>query len=122
MLGLLKLAQDLEWQVLELRRLRGDGMGDERRAKAAVERHHVLLATVDKIQRELLDTVRFDPLRLVGVGGPISATLDAVGDLLVALDEIRQHATTDVNSLPSAVRSLHGLLKDFCQEGIPQAA
>jgi len=119
---LLKLAQDLEWQVLELRRLRGDGKEDEKLAKTAVEGQRALMATVDKIQRELLETVRFDPLRLIGVGGPISATLDAVGDLVVALDEIRQDATRDVNSLPSAVRSLRGLLKDFCQEGMAEAA
>ncbi|HEY6293667.1 MAG TPA: hypothetical protein VI455_19105 [Terriglobia bacterium] len=121
MLGLLELAQELEWQVLQLRRVRGGEMAAGELEKLALERQRTLIATADKIQRELLDTVRFDPLRLVGVGGPIDATLDAVGDLVVALDEIRQNAD-DVSRLPFAVRSLQSLLKDFCQEGVPVAA
>ena len=122
MIRLLQLAQELDWQVLELRRFRYQELETDGLEELTAEQQNMVIATADKIQRELLGTVRFDPLRLVGVGGPISATLDSMGDLLLAIDEIRRDAATDVHSLPSAVRSLQGLLKGFCEEGTPVAA
>jgi len=134
MMRLLQLGQELEWQVLELRRPTpqapaetavedafGPSIGDPS-SESIGERQRVVIATVDKIQRELLSTVRFDPLRLVGVGGPIAATLDTVADLIVAIDEIRREATSNVGSLPSTVRSFQGLLRGYCEEGRPVAA
>ncbi len=120
MLRLLQLAQELDWQAMDLNRA-GERLGaatDE----AIESRQRGVLATADKIQRELLASVRFDPLRLVGVGGPISDTLDSLGELLLALDKIRQEASGGVNSLPSTVRSFQGLLKGYCSDGAPMAA
>jgi hypothetical protein len=113
MMRLLQLAQELDWQVLELRRAHPE---------EKAEQQLTLFAIADKIQCELLSTVRFDSWRLVGVGGPIMTTLDAVGDLLVAVDEIRRITITDVSGLRRAVRSLQGLLKGFCDEATPAAA
>jgi hypothetical protein len=119
---LLQLGQELDWQALELRRsdlelgIRG---GDQ---DAIQEKQRRVIATADKIQRELLGSVRFDPLRLVGVGGPISATLDSVSELLVAIDAVRHNALTRANELPSSVKSLQGLLQGFCNDGAPVAA
>ncbi|HXJ92468.1 MAG TPA: hypothetical protein VMT20_06255 [Terriglobia bacterium] len=138
MMRLLQLGQELEWQVLQLRRAGSeaqvesgaeDGLGpaiDDPSAgtisEALVEQQRTVIATADKIQREILSTVRFDPLRLVGVGGPIAETLDSVADLIVALDEIRCDATRNVGGLPHTVRSLQGLLRGYCEEGTPAAA
>jgi hypothetical protein len=136
MIRLLQLGQELDWQVLQLRRagseasgkaedefgLPADDPSSEALSEAIVERQRAVIATADKIQRELLATVRFDPLRLVGVGGPIAATLDSVGDLIVAIDEIRRDATTNIGGLPSTVRSFQGLLRGYCEEGRPVAA
>lgn len=122
MLRLLQLAQELDWQAMDLRRT-GEGLIDGPGADQAVEmRQRSVLATADKIQRELLSTVRFDPLRLVGVGGPIDETLDSLAELLVALDKIRQDAAGGTSTLPSTVRSFQGLLKGFCNDGVPVAA
>jgi hypothetical protein len=134
MTRLLELGQQLEWQVLQLR---GAGLGthaeaaledsfgpaiDDPATEALLERQRAVIATADKIQRELLSTVRFDPLRLVGVGGPIAETLESVADLIVAIDEIRRDATSNIGGLPSTVRSFQGLLRGYCEEGRPVAA
>ena len=118
---LLQLGQELNWQALELRRSDSDleaHVGHE----AIHDSQRRVLATADKIQRELLSSVRFDPLRLVGVGGPIGATLDSVSELLVAIDAVRHNALTRANELPSSVKSLQGLLQGFCNDGAPVAA
>lgn len=122
MILLLQLAQELDWQALELRR---SGLEMEVHGgceETTQENTRRVIATADKIQRELLASVRFDPLRLVGVGGPIAATLDSVSELLVAIDAVRQNAITRASDLPSSVRSLQGLLQGFCNDGTPVAA
>jgi len=138
MTRLLQLGQELEWQVLQLRGM--DSEDTEQTAEISgfepaadntsagevseilFEQQRAVIATADKIQRELLSTVRFDPLRLVGVGGPIAYTLDSVADMVVAIDEIRRDATTNIEGLPSTVRSFQGLLRGYCEEGRPVAA
>lgn len=129
---LLQLGQELDWQVLQLRRAAPQPPGDtedslgpapgDALSETIIEWQQAVIATADKIQRELLSTVRFDPLRLVGVGGPIAATLDAVADLIVAIDKIRRDATSNIGGLQSTVRSFQGLLRGYCEEGKPVAA
>jgi hypothetical protein len=119
---LLQLGQELDWQALELRRSDLEMEGPAGDQEAIRDSQRRVIATADKIQRELLASVRFDPLRLVGVGGPIGATLDSVSELLVAIDAVRQNALTRANELPSSVRSLQGLLQGFCNDGAPVAA
>jgi len=121
MLRLLQLAQELDWQVMDLNRACERPVSGGK--KEVVEtRQQSVLATADKIQRELLASVRFDPLRLVGVGGPIGDTLDSLAELLLALDKIRHEASGGGGSLPSTVRSFQGLLKGYCSDGTPVAA
>src|SRR5215472_5138804 len=134
MTRLLQLGQELDWQVLQLRRAGSEAPAeapvegtfgptiDDPLAETLLERQQAVIATADKIQRELLSTVRFDPLRLVGVGGPIADILDSVADLIVAIDEIRRDATSNISGLPSTVRSFRGLLRGYCEEGQPVAA
>ena len=134
MTRLLQLGQELDWQVLQLRRANPqavietaaeDSFGpasDDPSSETMIERQRAVIATADKIQRELLATVRFDPLRLVGVGGPIAATLETLAELIVAIDEIRRDATSNIAGLPSTVRSFQGLLRGYCEEGQPVAA
>ncbi len=138
MTRLLQLGQELEWQVLQLRRAGSEARvqtGAEEGITPAIddpsagtisdtvlERQRTVIATANKIEREILWTVRFDPLRLVGVGGPIAETLNSVADLIVALDEIRCDATRNVGGLPHTVRSFQGLLRGYCEEGTPAAA
>jgi len=120
MTQLLMLGQELNWQVLELRRAKADAAEAHASDHEALERR--VIATADKIQRELLAMVRFDPERLFGIGGPIGPTIDALGDLLVAIDKIRQDTLTDSVTLPSTLVSFQGLLQEFCDETSPVAA
>ena len=119
---LLRLAQELDWQVLELRQGKADPAEAAGSDDPSDDLQRRVLATADKIQRELLAMVRFDPERLFGIGGPIGPTIDALGDLLVAIDKIRQDAVADRGTLPSTLVSFRGLLKDFCDEASPVAA
>ena len=120
MTQLLKLAQELDWQVLELRQSKVNVAEAPSSEEEGLERR--VIVTADKIQRELLAMVRFDPVRLFGIGGPIGPTIDALGDLLVAIDQIRHDTVTGSGSLPSTVGSFRGLLKEFCEETGPVAA
>jgi hypothetical protein len=123
MTRLLQLAQELDWQTLELLRAGVDPPAGARSPEPLEERQRGLIATADKIQRELLATVRFDPARLVGVGGPIDATFDALAGLLVAIDEVRHDAlVVDARRLASAVGSFQRLLQGFCEDRAPVAA
>ena len=127
---ILQLGQELQWQVMKLQRAglappaEFDALFPPEPDSAASddERRQAVIMTADKIQRELLGTVRFDPLRLVGVGGPIDELLDSVVNLLVAIDGIRQDAASNPNGLPSAVRSFQGMLERYCDDGAPVAA
>jgi hypothetical protein len=123
MTQLLKLAQELDWQVMQVRRAHPDWAALAPDAGGMLEeRQKAVLTTTDKIQRELLATVKFDPLRLVGVGGPITSTLDGLSELLVALNEVRQNAITSPGTLPASMRSFQGLLQGYCNDGAPSAA
>lgn len=120
MTQLLKLAQELDWQVLALRQTKTDAVEAAGSDEENLQRR--VISTADKIQRELLAMVRFDPVRLFGVGGPIGPTIDALGDLLVAIDQIRHDTVTGSASLSSTLASFRGLLKEFCDEASSVAA
>ena len=122
MTRLLQLAQELDWQAVNLLRAGAEPPAGAHSAEPLEERQRGLVATADKIQRELLAAVRFDPAHLVGVGGPIGATIDALAELLVSIDEVRHDALADASRLASAVGSFQRLLRGFCEDRAPAAA
>jgi hypothetical protein len=117
---LLKLAQDLEWLGCELEYL------GHKHAMAGFpgsgpvwdlfcEKQRGVLATADKIERELKNFVRFNPTRLVGVEYPITEMLDSIAELLGTAETVKQTAAFAVHELPPLVRSFTKMVEGYLQ-------
>ncbi len=119
---LLQLAQDLEWLGCELEYLGHrhalEGFpGSGPAWQTFVEKQRGVLATCDKVERELKDAVRYNPASLVGVDYPLDASLDAVTHLLGAAEDIKQTTVDTVHELPSKVREFHRLVRETFASG-----
>jgi hypothetical protein len=117
---LLKLAQDLEWLGCELEYL-GHKHALEGFPESGPtwdlfrEKQRGVLATADKIERELKNFVRFNPTPLVGVEYPITQSLDTITDLLGTVETIKQAATLAVQELPPLVRRFTKMVERYLQ-------
>jgi hypothetical protein len=117
---LLKLAQDLEWLGCELEYFgHKHALEDFPKSGPAwdlfCEKQRGVLATTDKIERELKNFVRFNPTRLVGVEYPITESLDSITGLLRAVETIKQAAAFAVHQLPPLVRSFTKMVEGYLQ-------
>ena len=118
--ALLKLAQDLEWVGCEL-----EYVGHKHALEGFPEsgptwdsfcqKQRGVLATADKIERILMNTVRFNPTSLVGVEYPVDETLDSITDLLQAVETIKQAAAFAVHQLPPLVRGFTKMVEGYLQ-------
>jgi uncharacterized protein (UPF0128 family) len=117
---LLQLAQQLEWLGCEASfyAQKRDGMS----AEAFPEKQRELLATADKIERELKGAVRFNLTSLVGVEYPLEWTLDSITDMLAGVEDIRQTALGAVDELPPKVRQFTHLVEAYVSAALPIAA
>ena len=115
---LLQLAQDLEWLGCELeyygRRhaeegFPGSGVGWD----AFCEKQRGVLVTAEKLDRELKNTIRYNPSRLVGVDYPVDEKLNSIEDLLGEVEAIKQCAVLAVHALPSRVRAFTRLIEAY---------
>jgi hypothetical protein len=118
--ALLKLAQDLEWLGCELEYVGHkhalEGFPQSGPAwDLFFEKQRGVLATADKVERELKSAVRFDPSRLVGVEYPITEALESITDLLRAVETIKQAAAFAVPQLPPLVRSFTKMVEGYLQ-------
>lgn len=127
---LLQLAQDLDWLGCQLGQYGPKAALPARIAPmglpvgldhAVSEKQRGLLSTADKIQRELLNSVRFDPTRLVGVGAPVADTLESVAEMLAAVEDIKEAALGSALELPPKVRTLASMVRNYL-DTIPTAA
>ena len=115
---MLKLAQDLEWLGCELE-YQGmmhahEGYPESGPTWEAFRRMQKgVLATIDKLERELKNSVTYNPSALVGVAFPLDATLDAIGVQLAALEDIRRCAEYSVSEMPNKVRSFTRMVESY---------
>jgi len=117
---LLQLAQELEWLGCELEYLGHkhalEGFPESGPAWDLFrERQRGVLATTDKVERELKNFVRFNPTRLVGVEYPISESLSSITALLARAETIKQAAALAVNELPPLVRGFTKMVEGYLQ-------
>ena len=117
---LLKLAQDLEWLGCELEYVGHkhalEGFPESGPAWDMFrEKQRGVLATTDKVERELKNFVRFNPTLLVGVEYPIAKSLDSISDLLACAEAIKQAAAYSVHELPPLVRSFTKMVEGYLQ-------
>jgi uncharacterized protein (UPF0128 family) len=117
---LLKLAQQLEWLGCEASfyAQRRDAMSVD----AFLAKQRELLATADKIERELKGAVRFNLTSLVGLEYPLEWTLDSITDMLAGVEDIRQCALGAIDELPPKVREFTHLVEAYVSATVPIAA
>lgn len=119
-LTLLQLAQDLEWLGCELEHYghqhailgfpeSGPSWSTFRDKQRGVQ------VTADKIERELKNAVRYNPSGLMGVEYPLDETLDSIGALLGAVEEIKHCSVFDVQVIPSKVRAFTKMIEGYLQ-------
>ena len=112
---LLQLARDLEWLGCELE-YQGKKHAHEGFPEAGpqweefIRMRQGVLATIEKVERELKSLVKYNPASLVGVTYPLGEALDAVGILIEALEGIRLTTVASVHELPERVRGFTQLV------------
>jgi hypothetical protein len=108
---LVKLAKDLEWLACEA------GFYSKKTGEAAeevlLERQREVLATAEKIERELKGAVRFNLTSLVGVEYPMEWAFDSITNLLTALHTIKQATLNGTHELPSRVRQFSRMIDTY---------
>lgn len=115
---LLQLAQDLEWLGCELEhyghRHAMEGFpGSGPSWDTFCEKQRGVQVTADKIERELKNAVRYNPSGLMGVDFPLDETLDSIGALLGAVEEIKHCSVFDVQVVPSKVRTYTKMIEGY---------
>jgi len=112
---LLQLARDLEWLGCELE-FQGKKHAHEGFPQAGptweefIRMRQGVFATIEKVEREIKDSVKYNPTSLVGVNYPLGDALDAVGILIEALEDIRLATVASVHELPGKVRAFTKLV------------
>ncbi len=112
------LARDLEWLGCELEyegkkhALEGFPEAGATWEKFLRQRQGVL-ATIEKLERELKNSVKYNPASLVGVNYPLGEALDAIGIQIEALEDIRRAAGESVQELPVKVRGFTRLVEMY---------
>jgi len=112
---LLNLARDLEWLGCELE-YQGKKHAHEGFPEAGtawedfVRKRLGVLATIEKLERELKNSIKYNPTTLVGVTYPLSERMDAIAVLIESLAEIRNSTIGAVHDLPARVRSFTQLV------------
>lgn len=123
----MQLARDLEWLGCELEyegkkhALEGFPEAGATWEKFLRQRHGVL-ATIEKLERELKNSVKYNPTSLVGVTYPLGEALDAIGIQIEALEDIRRAAGESVQELPVKVREFTRLVDLYLRALGQQAA
>lgn len=112
---ILKLARDLEWLGCELE-YQGMKHANEGFPEAGptwevfIRKRQGVLATIEKLERELKGTIKYNPASLVGVSYPLGDALDSLGILIGALEEIRGATVEAIHELPAKVRAFPQLV------------
>jgi hypothetical protein len=115
---ILRLARDLEWLGCELE-YQGMKHANEGFPEAGptweefIRKRQGVLATIEKLERELKGTIKYNPATLVGVSYPLEDALDSLGILIEALEEIRGATVEAVHELPPKVRSFPQLVSIY---------
>ena len=115
---LMQLTRNLEWLGCELE-YQGKKHAHEGFPKAGatwegfVHMQKGVDSTIDKLERELTGSIKYNPASLVGVDYPLAEALDAIGLQLGALEDIRNCAEYSVDELPAKVRGFTRMVETY---------
>lgn len=124
---LLNLARDLEWLGCELE-YQGKKHAHEGFPEAGasweefIRKRQGVLATIEKLERELKSTIKYNPTSLVGVSYPLGESLDAIAILIETLADIRVATVSAVQDLPPKVRGFTQLVTMYLNILGPQGS
>jgi len=115
---LLRLARDLEWLGCELEyqgmKHAQEGFPEEGPTWEAFARMQKgVLSTIDKLERELTTSIKYNPSALAGADNALDAALEAIGVQLAMLEDIRTCTTYFVHELPGKVRTFARLVEAY---------
>jgi hypothetical protein len=116
----LQLAQDLEWLGCEEQYFEQSRILDA--PERFFERQREVISTADKIERELMTRVRFNPSPLIGINYSLGETLDALIELLTSIQGIRQSALHATHELPDQVRKFRRMAQSYFNDATPLMA
>jgi len=114
----MQLARDLEWFGCELE-YKGKKHAHEGFPEVGatweefVRQQQGVLATIEKLERELNSSVKYNPASLVGGTYPIAEALDAIGMQIEVLEDIRSAAIGSVHDIPAKVRGFTQLVQMY---------
>lgn len=119
---LLTLAHELEWVGCELEfyghKHAMEGYPENGPSwEAFVTKQKGVLATCDKVERELKGAIRYNPASLVGGAIPVEAELEMITELLASVEEIKEKAFFSVHELPAKVRAFSRVVEDSLGQG-----
>jgi hypothetical protein len=121
---MIDLAHELEWLGCELefigKKHALEGFpGAGRTWDSFLEKQRGVMLTADKIERELKDSIRFNPSRLVGTTFAIDQALDAITQLLSEVETIKHAAVFAVHEMPGRVRGFSRAIEDALIDSVP---
>jgi len=114
----MRLTRNLEWLGCELE-YQGKKHAHEGFPEAGatwegfVHMQEGVVSTIDKLERELKGSVKYNPTSLVGVDYPLDAALEAISVQLAALEDIRNCAEYSVHELPAKVRGFTRMVETY---------
>jgi hypothetical protein len=117
---LMQFAHDLEWLGAELEyygqrhALAGFPESGPTWVEFLTKQRGVLL-TVDKVERELKNLIRYNPTALVGVEFPLATAFESLSTLLAAAEDIRSTALNAVPELPQKVRHFARMVETYLE-------
>lgn len=114
----MQLAQDLEWLGCELEFVGHQHalLGFPQAGPAwdtFCEKQRGVLLTIEKVERELKNAIRYNPSTLVGMEFPLDDALDSIAALLEAVEEIKHCAVFGVDAIPSRVRAFTQMIAGY---------
>ena len=117
---LVRLAQELEWLGCEAGFY--SKQTSELGVEAFLEKQREIVATAEKIERELKAAVRFNLTSLVGVEYPMEWAFDSITNLLAALQSVKQCALQTADELPPTVRQFTRMINNYVRASLPLSA
>jgi hypothetical protein len=117
---LLQLAQDLEWLGHE-QQYYGQRSAEAAVTDAFIEKQRAVLSTADKIERELMGAVRFNPTSLMGIEYPLEENFDTLMSLLSKVEDIKQASVDEFRELSPRVRQFSRMLETYLETALPSS-
>ncbi len=87
-----------------------------------LENQRQVLITADKLEKELVEEIRFNPTQLMGIDYPLDDELNSIVYLLAGLEDIKRSAVHSVEDLPAKMQVFKRLLEAHLMQEVLAAS